>query len=114
MKSSLNEEKFNASKELLVRESANVASKIDNLTSSSLKKVLKMVCHTHLADALLEREVNLKLEKKEQRLIDNIFSLQELVFGHQTLMKEINESEQQNSGIEEINLNVSLEENNNE
>jgi hypothetical protein len=105
-----NNEKFNVSKDLLLQEALKVAKNIDDLTSSSLKKVLKMVSHTHLADALLERKVDLALEEKEQKLIDNIFSLQELVFGHQALMQELNNLDKTNSGIGEVDLNVSLKE----
>ncbi len=84
-----NEQKLTMSKAMLAHGAEKVQKNVDELTSSSLKRVLKVICHVHLADELLEKKVDISLNEKEQMLIDNIFALQETVFGHQALVHEI-------------------------
>jgi hypothetical protein len=98
------EDKLQTSTMVLASESERVGKQIDDLTSASLKRVLRTVCHVHLADALLEKPHHIDLNEKEQKLIDTIFALQENVMGHQVLMKEIFEA--QNDG--QTNLNTDL------
>jgi hypothetical protein len=83
------EEKLKTSESMLMYGSGKVNELIDGLTSSSLKKVLKFVSHIHLADTMLSKTVDTKLSEKEQKLIDQIFALQENVLGHQALQEEI-------------------------
>lgn len=110
-----NEDKFQASTVTLASESERVAKKIDDLTSASLKRVLKTVCHIHLADALLQRPHNVDLNEQEQGLIDHIFALQESVMGHQVLMKELFEENQNDNKVDlNTDLTVDLNGGNNE
>lgn len=107
------DEKLVMSKMMLAHSSEKVDKLIDGLTSAKLKRVLKLVSHAHLADALLDRNINYNPGEVEKDLIDSIFSLQECVFGHQALLKELKgEDSPENSGIETTNLTVSLEDTN--
>lgn len=115
-KSIPNEQKVIMSRAMLGHATEKVEKIVDSLSSSSLKRVLKIVSHTHLADALLDKNINFNLDEKEQTLIDSIFALQETVFGHQALLQSIKGEEEnpENSGLEQTDLTTSLEENNNE
>jgi hypothetical protein len=108
-----NEQKLEGSKFLVNTGIDTVGKAIDELTSSSLKRVLKVVSHIHFAEALVEKNGDYNLNEKEQNLIDKIFALQETVFGHQALVKEISENDN-NSTDMTTDLTTSLEENNNE
>lgn len=81
-----------------------VSNTIDGLTSASLKRVLKTVCHVHLAENLLDRD-SAKLEEVEQGLVDKIFALQESVLGYQTLMNELEGNTGNSVESEEVSEN---------
>ena len=107
------EQKIEGSKFMVNTGIDTVGRAIDQLTSASLKRVLKVVSHVHFAEAMVDRQGDYDLSEKEQNLIDKIFALQETVFGHQALMKEINEKETE-SALESVDISTSLEENSNE
>lgn len=71
----------------------------NNLTSASLKRVLGMVSHIHLAHSILLSNKKFELNETEQKLIDNIFRLQEDVLGYTELMNEV-KSNENNEGEE--------------
>lgn len=105
------EDKIIMSKNMVGHGTEKVEKLIDNLSSAGLKRVLKIVSHCHLADALLDRNINFSLSEDEQNLIDSIFALQETVFGHQALIQESENTDNPESSIE-TDLTVSLEDTN--
>jgi hypothetical protein len=62
---------------------------LDKLTSASLKRVLKTITHVHLAEGIVKGK-HVELNETEQRLIDQIFALQEDVMGYTQLYNELN------------------------
>ncbi len=106
-----NEDKVTMSKIMVAHGTEKVEKLIDKLSSAGLKRVLKIVSHCHLADALLDRNINFNLNEDEQNLIDSIFALQETVFGHQALVQEVENTDIHEANIE-TDLTMSLEENN--
>jgi len=104
-----NEEKVTMAKIMVAHSSEKVAKAIDGLTSASLKRVLKAITHTHLADAILEKETKFDLSEEESSLIDTIFALQETVMGASTLIQEVENGSQEN-GLEQVSLTTTLEE----
>ena len=83
-----------------------VDSLINDLTSSKLKRVLKLVSHIHLADAHLGVNSNFNLSEEEKVLVDTIFALQEDVMGYEVLASEINKKQQEDG---QVDLETSLE-----
>jgi hypothetical protein len=104
------EDKIIMSKNMVGHGTEKVEKLIDKLSSAGLKRVLKIVSHCHLADAMLDRNINFNLSEDEQNLIDGIFALQETVFGHQALVQESENTNNTESSIE-TDLSMSLEEN---
>jgi hypothetical protein len=88
-----NEEKIEKARSLAIggiaRNSEKVSKSIDDLSSSGLKRVLKTICHVHIAEEMLGKG-SFELEEKEQVLIDQIFNLMEDVMSYTQLMNEIN------------------------
>jgi hypothetical protein len=105
------EDKINMSKLMVAHGTDKVEKLVDSLSSAGLKRVLKIVSHCHLADALLDRNINFNLSKAEQDVIDSIFALQETVFGHQALIQESENTDNLESSIQ-TDLTMSLEDNN--
>jgi hypothetical protein len=104
------EQKLTMSRIMVASASEKVAKLTDELSSAGLKRVLKLVSHVHIADAILGREQKFDISEKEQVLIDTIFNLQETVFGHQTLKEELerNADPVQEEGIETVNNEIDL------
>lgn len=88
-----------------------VSPTIDKFTSAKLKRVLKAVSMVFLAEKTLNKDAILKLEKDEQKLIDDIFALQETVFGHQALVNELEKAKNEETD-NEISLETTLEKEN--
>lgn len=105
------EDKIIMSKNMVGHATEKVDKLVDGLSSAGLKRVLKIVSHCHLADALLDRNINFHLSEPEQNLIDSIFALQETVFGHQALTQEAEENNNSDTSIE-TDLSISLEDKN--
>jgi hypothetical protein len=87
------EQKLLMGKMMIAQGLEKVDGEIDKLTSSALKRIIKIMSHIHIADAILEKHPPV-LKKEEQNLIDNIFALQETIFGYTTLNEESRNSEQ--------------------
>lgn len=105
-----NDQKLVMSKAMVGHGLDIVTKSVDEMSSSNLKRIIKILSHTHFAEEVLGRELSIKLEEKEQKLIDSIFALHETLLGHQALVKELEEQ----SGLGSVNMTASLQENNNE
>ena len=115
------EDKLMMSKIMLDSGARQIDKAIDEFTSANLKRVLKILSHVHIANAILDKEENIELNDKEKDLIDKIFALHESVMGHKLLQDEIEKSSSDNleanieSSLESnlsTNLETSLEDNN--
>lgn len=114
-----NDQKLLMSRIMLDSGVKQVNDAIDKFSSSNLKRVLKVLSHIQIANAILEKEDNFELQDKEKDLIDKIFALHESVMGHGLLKSEVEKGENNleenlDSSLETdltTNLEVSLEEN---
>lgn len=77
-----------------------VSKQIDNLSSSGLKRVLKIISHVHFGEAVLGL-TPIQLKEDEQVLVDSIFELQETVFGYTALKQEADQKSNNDSGLGE-------------
>lgn len=85
---------------------------IDKFTSAKLKRVLKAVSMVFIAEKTLNEKAELPLEEDEQKLIDDIFALQETVFGHSRLVQELEQNKKEENNFEtsnDANIETTLE-----
>lgn len=95
MNSTSKEELENAMQMSMVnlgRSLEKVNSGIDDLTSASLKRVLKAITFSHVSEEAQSGK-KLELNEQEQNLVDRIFQLQEDTLGHLQLTEELRNKE---------------------
>lgn len=102
-----NDQKLIISRNMVGHGLERVAPAIDKFTSAKLKRVLKAVSMVFLAEKTLNEDATMDLKEDEQKLIDDIFALQETVFGHSRLVQELNGEIKEKTN--DVNIETNLE-----
>lgn len=80
-----------------------VGTRIDKMTSASLKRVLKGASLFYLGQHLVSGK-KVELNEDEQMLIDKIFALQEGVVSFMALEKELSEAGEENNTNDDVSF----------
>lgn len=87
MKSNEAQEVFELAKDEVTRGLAKLDPQIDEMTSASLKRVLKAITFVSMADDLVNGN-KVELQENEKRLIDSIFKFQETMIGFTSMLDQ--------------------------